>query len=136
VANPAGDALSAEEIAQALREIAGEAAGEDSYIEDYVDATCKDCGSRQKFVARMKVKGRRADPATRFNALKMIVEHGYGKPGTSKDDIKVDLDINVATLSPDNRGNVRRHVLALLRNSKDPNVQALLKLAKATNAKP
>jgi hypothetical protein len=132
MSNPAGDALSAEEIAKALREIAGEASGEDTYVEDYAEGTCKKCGQRQKFMARMKVKGRGADPATRLNALKMIVEHSHGKPGTSKDDTKVDLDIDVSTLSPEVRGNARRHAIALLKDSKDPNVQALLKLARGT----
>jgi hypothetical protein len=113
LANPAGDALSADEIAKALREIAGETGGEDTFIEDYAEGTCKKCGQRQKFMARMKVKSRGADPTTRLNALKTIIEHGYGKPGTAKDETtKVDLDIDITKLSLQARGNLRRTLIA------------------------
>jgi hypothetical protein len=129
VANPAGDALSDEEIAKALREIVGETS-EEAYVEDYVDATCKDCGKRQKFLARMKVRTKGADPATRLNALKMVTEHGHGKPGQAKTEDKANLDIDISKETPEVRGQVRRHLITLLKDSKDPNVQALLKLAK------
>jgi hypothetical protein len=112
LANPAGDALSADEIAKALREIAGETSGEDSYVEDYAEGVCKSCGKRQKFMARMKVKGRGADATTRLNALKTIIEHGYGKPGTAKDETtKVELDVDITKLTPEARATLRQKLL-------------------------
>jgi hypothetical protein len=134
LANPAGDALTDEEIAKALREIIVGEAGDDSYVEDYVDATCKDCGKRQKFLARMKVKTKGADPNTRHNAIKTVIEHGHGKPGQAKGEDKANLDIDISKETPEVRGQVRRHLITLLKDSKDPTVQALLALAKPTNA--
>jgi hypothetical protein len=113
LANPAGDALTDEEIAKALREIIVGEAGDDSYVEDYVDATCKDCGKRQKFLARMKVKTKGADPNTRHNAIKTVIEHGHGKPGQAKSEEKVDVDIDITTMTLEARANLRRKLIAL-----------------------
>jgi hypothetical protein len=109
LANPAGDALTPAQITQALREIAGEAG--ESFIEDDVDVTCRSCGKRQKVRARMRNKG--ADPRVRLDAIKFATEQGYGKPGQAKTEERLDLDIDVQTLTPDARASLRRKLLAL-----------------------
>jgi hypothetical protein len=109
VANPAGDALTPEQIAQALREIAGEAG--ESFIEDDVDVTCRGCGKRQKVRARMRNKG--ADPRVRLDAIKFATEQGYGKPGQAKQEERLDVDIDVQTLTLEARATLRRKLLAL-----------------------
>jgi hypothetical protein len=119
VANPAGEALDAETIQRILKE----AVDADKSAWGY-------CGT-----CRKKVKADFPDHSARIKALQLALEHGYGKPGTAKDETtKVDLDIDINKISLEARGNARRHAIALLKDNKDPNVQALLKLAKATNA--
>jgi hypothetical protein len=97
VANPAGDALSAEQIQRIINEA--------------VDATKSAWGYCPK--CREKVKADFPDHNGRINALKLALEHGYGKPGTSKDEAKVDLDVDITTLTPEARATLRKQLVAL-----------------------
>jgi hypothetical protein len=97
VANPAGDALSPEQIQRIINEA--------------VDATKSAWGYCPK--CREKVKADFPDHNGRINALKLALEHGYGKPGTSKDETKVDLDVDITTLTPEARVTLRKQLVTI-----------------------
>jgi hypothetical protein len=97
LANPAGDALEPDKIQSILRD-AVEA-------DKSAWAYCPKC--------REKVKADFPDHTARINALKLALEHGYGKPGQAKTEERLDLDIDVQTLTPEARATLRRKLLAL-----------------------
>jgi hypothetical protein len=101
VANPAGDALTAAEITAALKDIAA------STKKRWVTIECKHCDRQGKYEVDVP------DDSTRLNAIEFMVEHGYGKPGTSKDETKVDLDVDITTLTPEARVTLRKQLVTI-----------------------
>jgi hypothetical protein len=101
LANPAGDALTAQEITEALKEIAA------STTKRWVTVSCKHCDRDGKYEVDVP------DDKTRLNAIEFMVEHGYGKPAAAKPDERIDLDIDVQTLTPEARASLRQKLLAL-----------------------
>jgi hypothetical protein len=97
LANPAGDALNPEKIKEILREATESTKPMWSY--------CPSC--------RKKVQADFPDHTARINALKLALEHGYGKPGQAKTEERLDLDIDVQTLTLEARATLRRKLLAL-----------------------
>jgi hypothetical protein len=97
VANPAGDALEPEKIKEILREATESTKPMWSY--------CPKC--------RSKVQADFPDHTARIKALQLALDHGYGKPGQAKQEERLDLDIDVQTLTPDARATLRRKLLAL-----------------------
>jgi hypothetical protein len=97
LANPAGDALEPEQIRAALKDAVESVRSAWAY--------CPKC--------REKVKADFPDHTARINALKLALEHGYGKPGQAKQEERLDLDIDVQTLTPEARASLRRKLLAL-----------------------
>jgi hypothetical protein len=97
VANPAGDALEPEQIRRVLNEA--------------VDATkaawgyCPSC--------KKKVQADFPDNSARIKALQLALDHGYGKPGQAKTEERLDLDVDVQSLTPEARASLRRKLLAL-----------------------
>jgi hypothetical protein len=62
---------------------------------------------------REKVKADFPDHSARIKALQLALEHGYGKPGQSKTEERLDLDIDVQSLTPEARATLRQKLLAL-----------------------
>jgi hypothetical protein len=97
LANPAGDALEPEQIRAALKDAVESVKSAWAY--------CPKC--------RGKVKADFPDHTARINALKLALEHGYGKPGQAKTEERLDLDIDVQSLTPEARATLRQKLLAL-----------------------
>lgn len=101
MANPAGDALTAEQITQALRDIA------EASKKTTATVQCKHCWKEGRYEIEVP------DTKERLNAIKFMHENGYGKPSTAREDAtKIDLDVDVTGLSPGDRGALRRNLLA------------------------
>jgi hypothetical protein len=102
VANPAGDALTPEEITTALKEIAA------SSKKVWTTIQCKKCWKEGKYEVEV------SDDKTRLQAIQFMHENGYGRPSQARDDgPKIALDIDITTLTPEARGELRRKLLAL-----------------------
>jgi hypothetical protein len=100
--NPAGDALTPEQITEALREITASTKKVNVLIQ------CKKCWKEGKYDVEV------ADDRTRLDAIKFMHENGYGRPSQARDEgPKVALDIDITTLTPEARGELRRKLLTL-----------------------
>jgi hypothetical protein len=101
LANPAGDALTPEQITKILRDIAS------AVRKRWITITCKHCDRDGKYEVDVP------DDKTRLDSVKFMVEHGFGKPGQAKPDERIEVDIDVQTLTLEARATLRRKLLAL-----------------------
>jgi hypothetical protein len=97
LANPAGDALNPEQIQRIINEAVD--------AKRAAWAFCPTC--------KKKVQADFPDHTARIKALQLALDHGYGKPGQAKTEERLDLDIDVQTLTPEARATLRRKLLAL-----------------------
>jgi phage/plasmid primase-like uncharacterized protein len=96
MANPASDALTPDELREAFRELSK------ATTEEFL--TCPGCGKRHGFQV--------PDRNTRIKAIQLALEHGYGKPATSKtEDHAINLDVDVTKLNTEQRTQTRQAIL-------------------------
>jgi hypothetical protein len=100
--NPAGDALTPQEITTALKEIAASSKKVTQTVQ------CKHCWKEGRYEIDV------SDDKTRLQAIQFMHENGYGRPSQARDEgPKIALDIDITTLTPEARGELRRKLLTL-----------------------